>query len=48
MAKKVYRSCPISLSHKVNLVNLVKLNMLHFYVILGMDWFHACYASVDR
>ena len=47
VAKKVYRSCPISLSHKVTLVDLVELDMLDFDVILGMDWLHACYASID-
>ena len=47
VAKRVYRSCPISLSYKVTLVDLVELDMLDFDVILGMDWLHACYASID-
>jgi len=37
VAKRVYRSCPISLSHKVTLVDLVELYMLDFDMILGMD-----------
>ncbi|KAH0773395.1 hypothetical protein KY290_010532 [Solanum tuberosum] len=44
VAKSVYRICPISLSHKVT---LVELDMSDFDVILGMDGLHACYASID-
>ncbi|KAH0680946.1 hypothetical protein KY285_021901 [Solanum tuberosum] len=40
VAKRVYRGCPISLSHKVTLVDF-------FDVILGIDWLHACFASID-
>ena len=29
------------------MVDLVELNMVDFDVILGMDWLHACYASLD-
>jgi len=47
VAKRVYRSCPISLSHRVTLVDLVELDMLDFDAILGMNWLHACYASID-
>mgnify|MGYP003624051582 CR=1 FL=1 len=47
VAKRVYRKCPISLSHRVTLVDLVELDMLDFDVILGMDWLHSCYASID-
>ena len=35
VAKRVYRKCPFSLSHKVTHVDLVKLDMLDFVVILG-------------
>uniref|UniRef100_M1DLT6 Gag-pol polyprotein n=1 Tax=Solanum tuberosum TaxID=4113 RepID=M1DLT6_SOLTU len=47
IAKRVYRDCPISLSHRVTLVDLVELDMLDFDVILEMDWLHACFASID-
>ncbi|WMV25033.1 hypothetical protein MTR67_018418 [Solanum verrucosum] len=47
VAKRVYRKCPISLSHRVTLVDLVELDMLEFDVILDMDWFHSCYASIN-
>ena len=31
----------------VTLVNLVELNMLEFDFILGIDWLHVCFASID-
>jgi len=46
VAKRVYRRCPISLSHRVTLVDLIELDMLDFDIILGMDWLHACFASI--
>ena len=45
--KKVYKSCPILLSNKFTLVDLVELDMLDFDGIFGMDWLHACFASID-
>ncbi|XP_049356909.1 uncharacterized protein LOC125821531 [Solanum verrucosum] len=47
VAKRVYKRCPISLSHRVTFVDLVELDMLDFDVILGMDWLHDFYASID-
>ncbi|KAH0765134.1 hypothetical protein KY285_001005 [Solanum tuberosum] len=47
VVKRVYRRCQISLSHKVTLVDLVELDMLYFDMILGMDWLHAYFASID-
>ncbi|KAH0652759.1 hypothetical protein KY289_030437 [Solanum tuberosum] len=47
VAKRVYRKFPISLSHRVTLLDLIELDMLDFDVILDMDWLHACYASID-
>ncbi|WMV19054.1 hypothetical protein MTR67_012439 [Solanum verrucosum] len=47
VAKRLYRKCLVSLSHRVTLVDLVELDMLDFDVILGMDWLHSCYASID-
>ncbi|PBO41484.1 hypothetical protein CKX42_26525, partial [Escherichia coli] len=29
------------------MVDLIELDMVDFDVILGMDWLHACYASID-
>ena len=38
--KRVYRSCPVLLSSRVALVDLVELDTLKFDVILGMKWLH--------
>lgn len=29
------------------MVDLVELDMVDFDVILGMDWLHSCYATLD-
>ena len=47
VAKRVYQNYPISLPNRVSYVDLVELDMLDFDVILGMDWLHACFASID-
>ena len=44
---RVYRSCPISLYHKLTLVDFVELEMLDFDVILGIDLLNARYSSTD-
>ena len=43
----VHRNFPIMLPSSVTYVELVELDMFYFNVILGMDWFHACFASID-
>ena len=35
------------LPNRVSYVELVKLDMINFDVILGMDWLHSCFASID-
>ena len=47
VAKMVYRNCPIMFLNRVSHVKLVELNMVDFDVILGMNWLHACFASID-
>ncbi|KAH0679464.1 hypothetical protein KY284_020549 [Solanum tuberosum] len=47
LAERVYRDCVISINHKETMADLVELDMVDFDVILGMDWLHACYASID-
>ncbi|KAH0784217.1 hypothetical protein KY290_003815 [Solanum tuberosum] len=47
IARRVFRNCPVIVSHKVTVADLVELQMVDFDVILGMDWLHSCYASVD-
>ncbi|KAH0669578.1 hypothetical protein KY285_023739 [Solanum tuberosum] len=47
VARKVYRNCPVCILNKSLPCDLVELNMVDFDVILGMDWLHAYYASID-
>ena len=47
VAKRVYSNCPIMLPNRLSYVDLVELDMLDFDIILGMDWLHACFASID-
>ncbi|KAH0710411.1 hypothetical protein KY284_011838 [Solanum tuberosum] len=47
LTERVYRDCPISVNNKSTMADLIELDMVDFDVILGMDWLHACYASVD-
>jgi len=46
VARRVH-SCVVSGSGRETLVNLFELEMIDFDVILGMDWLHSCYASLD-
>ena len=43
----VYRKCPISLPIRYSYVDLVELDKLDFDIILGMDWLHAYFASIN-
>ena len=47
VTKRVFRSCPISLTNRVTWVVFAELDMVDFDVILGMDWLHACFSSID-
>ena len=47
VAKSVYINCPIMLPNRVTHVELVELDMVDFDMILGIDWLHACFASID-
>ena len=46
LAERVYHDCVIFFNHNDTEPNLEDLNMVDFDVILGMDWIHACYASI--
>lgn len=46
-ARKVYRGCVVFIFQREVLVDLIELDIMGFYVILRMDWFHSCYASQD-
>ena len=47
IARRVYKNCPLIVSQKVTSTDLVDLEMVDFDVILGMNWLHSCYASVN-
>ena len=47
VAKRVYKNWRIMLPNRVSYVDLVELDMFDFDIILGMDWLHACIASID-
>ena len=40
-------SCPISFPNTVTRMDLVDLEMVDFYVILGIDMLHTYFASID-
>ena len=37
VARRVYKNCVVSIFHRDTVANLVELDMIHFYIILGMD-----------
>ena len=47
VAKRVYLNFHISLPNRVSYVDLVELDMIHFYITLGMDWSHAYFSSIN-
>ncbi len=48
VAKKVYRNCPIMFPNRVTYVELLKVDMVSFDIVMGMDWMHAFFASIDN
>ena len=46
-AKRVYRNFPIFFPNRVTHVELVEFDMVDFDVILGKDWLHNCFSSID-
>jgi len=47
IARRVYRACTVIVCSRQTSVDLVKLEMMDFDAIMGMDWLAACYATVD-
>ena len=47
-AMRVYRNCLILLLNRITYVEQVDLDMFDFYIILGIDWLHACFASIEN
>lgn len=37
----------VSIIHREMVVDLIKLNMMVFDVILDIDWLHKCYTTLD-
>ena len=46
-AERIYRYCPINVLHRVTYVDLIEFTVLHFDIILVMDWNHKCYATIE-
>ena len=47
LSRRVYRGFVVFAGGRETLVDLIKLEMVDFDVILGMDLLHSCYASLD-
>ena len=47
VAKRVYKNCPEMFPNRVTHVELVEHDMVDFYFIMGIDWLHDCFASID-
>ncbi|KAF3684468.1 hypothetical protein FXO38_00255 [Capsicum annuum] len=47
VAKRVYRNCVVSIHGRETVADLIELDMIDFDAILGMDWLHSCYATLD-
>ncbi|XP_070014990.1 uncharacterized protein [Nicotiana sylvestris] len=46
-AARVYRGCVVTVRGRDTMVDLVKLGMIDFDVIMGMDWLYSCFAKLD-
>ncbi|KAF3651788.1 putative protein fluG-like [Capsicum annuum] len=47
VARRVYRNCVVSIFSWNTEVDLMELDMVDFDAILGMDWLHSCYATLN-
>ena len=47
LAERVYCDCPIFVSYKSAMTDLIGLDVVDFDVILGMNYLHAYYSSID-
>ena len=47
VARRVYRNCVVSILSRGIMADLTELDMVDFDAILGMDWLHLCYATLD-
>ena len=47
VVRRVYRGCVVTVGSQDTLIDLIELDMVAFDAILGMDWLHSCYATLD-
>ncbi|XP_070041079.1 uncharacterized protein [Nicotiana tomentosiformis] len=47
IAKRVYKGCIIVVHTRSIVAGVIKLDMVEFDVIMGMDWLASCHANVD-
>ena len=47
LGERTYGYYIISINQTSIISDLVELDMIDFDVIIGMEWLHACYASID-
>ena len=45
--ERVYRDCPLTFLDRFTYADLIELTILDFDIILGMDWLHKLYATID-
>ncbi|XP_070019829.1 uncharacterized protein [Nicotiana sylvestris] len=47
VAVQVYRDCVVTVCDRDTIDDLIKLGMVDFDVIIGMDWLYSCFAKLD-
>ncbi|XP_070046653.1 uncharacterized protein [Nicotiana tomentosiformis] len=47
MAVWVYRDCVVTVHGRDTMADIVKLGIVDFDVIMGMDWLYSCFAKLD-
>ncbi|XP_070045324.1 uncharacterized protein [Nicotiana tomentosiformis] len=47
IARRVYRYCIVVVHSHYTVEDLIELDIVEIYVIMGMDWLASCYANVD-
>ncbi|XP_070025891.1 uncharacterized protein [Nicotiana sylvestris] len=47
LAARIYRSCVVTVCGRDTRADLIKLGMIDFDVIMGMNWIYSCFAKLD-
>ncbi|XP_070039585.1 uncharacterized protein [Nicotiana tomentosiformis] len=47
VAARVYRDCVVTVHGRDIMADLIKLEMVDFDVIMGMDWLYSCFSKLD-